>query len=222
MTTPLLVAESGASYSATGNGTVTLAATALGTTFRTGQQAVTDGDLANAEVHKVMAVDASGNWKSGLATYSTTSNGSWAFTGEDVTTHGTLSTSGGDIECWVVGPREDTPLFALALGDESTAHSAAVLATSRVSKGFVVTRIYLSLTVTPSTNAFTLDVLDNTTSILAADMSIATSAYTDETSSFAASAIYYEFSKGDIIKFECTQADAAAAGAKVYLFGYWT
>ena len=115
-------------------------------------------------------------------------------------------------------------LFGMALSDETTDLTTGEKLAFDVPRACVITRVYASVKTAPAGSALTIDVEDEGTTILDAVVSISAGANNAETSTFTGSAASYVLSKGDLLTVDIDQigSGTAGAGAKIFLFGYWT
>jgi hypothetical protein len=90
---------------------------------------------------------------------------------------------------------------------------------------FTVNRVYGSLTTAGTTSAFTVDVEDEGTTILASEAALSFAAAANNAEidgSFASAATEYTFTKGDRMTIDVGAVDSGgtAAGLKIFLEGY--
>jgi len=85
----------------------------------------------------------------------------------------------------------------------------------------LVSRVYASLTATGSLSATTIDIKQESSSILNSTLSISAGANNGETNLFSGAASTFSLSKGDLLTIDITAIDTAGtdAGLKVYLEG---
>jgi len=117
-----------------------------------------------------------------------------------------------------------TEVVGFACSDETTALTTGEKVKLDIPFDFLVTRVYATLATAGTTSATTVDVQDETVSILNAVLSITQATNNAETSTFASAATEYQLTKGDALSIDINAVDSGAtdAGLKVFLEGVRT
>lgn len=115
-------------------------------------------------------------------------------------------------------------VLEFTMSDEETPLTTGQKFARDMAYGMVITRVYASLTTAGTTSAITVDIEDEGTSILNAVLSISAGSNNAETSTFAAAASSYVFSKGDLLTADIDSVDSGGTGAglQITLEGYRT
>jgi len=117
-----------------------------------------------------------------------------------------------------------TEVVGFACSDETTALTTGEKVKLDIPFDFLVTRVFATLATAGTTSATTVDVQDETVSILNAVISITQATNNAETSTFASAATEYQLTKGDALSIDINAVDSGAtdAGLKVFLEGVRT
>ena len=117
-----------------------------------------------------------------------------------------------------------TEVVGFACSDETTALTTGEKVKLDIPFDFLVTRVFATLATAGTTSATTIDVQDETVSILNAVISITQATNNAETSTFAGAATEYQLTKGDALSIDINAVDSGAtdAGLKVFLEGVRT
>jgi len=217
---PALIAQA-ASYEATGPVLDTLGAALTG--YRTTATAVTAGDLADGD-HAILTIYKGTDGAPAanfLVWYAKWDNGNSQWTRvAELEAGGTISDED-DVVFYVSGVEQ--LLFGVDLTNRVSPVTTGEKFATDVPFSCRLTRIYASAKTAPATQAVTIDVEDEGTSVLNAVLSVATSANNASTSTFASSATSYALTKGDLLSIDIDQADdGTAREIYLYLFGYLT
>lgn len=111
--------------------------------------------------------------------------------------------------------------IGFACSDETSPLSVGQAIATDMPYDMLVSRVYASLTATGSLSATTIDIKQESSSILNSTLSISAGANNGETNLFSGAASTFSLSKGDLLTIDITAIDTAGtdAGLKVYLEG---